>query len=77
VGKRVQLLFPRTVTDSPIDDYTGGACLGGTCSFPSTGQINAYVVSITGIIGISMEGSYILLPLILSLTEAAALLLRA
>jgi hypothetical protein len=38
-----------TITDSPIGDYTSGACPGGACSYPSMGQINAYLVGITGL----------------------------
>lgn len=38
-----------TMTDSPIGDYTSGACPGGACSYPSMGQINAYLVAITGL----------------------------
>ena len=36
------------LTDSPIGDYTPGACPDGACSYPQTGQINAYSITISG-----------------------------
>jgi hypothetical protein len=36
------------LTDSPIGDYNPGACPDGVCSYPSTGQINAYSITISG-----------------------------
>ena len=37
-----------SLTDSPIGDYMGGKCPDGSCSYPSTGQINAYSLTVTG-----------------------------
>lgn len=37
-----------TLTDSPIGDYTSGECPDGSCSYPDSGQINAYTVDVTG-----------------------------
>jgi hypothetical protein len=43
------LLGDFSLTDSPIGDYTNGGCPSDpSCTYPSTGQINAYDVSITG-----------------------------
>ena len=42
------LLGDFSLGDSPIGDYTTGACPGAGCTWPTTGQINAYDVVVTG-----------------------------
>lgn len=37
-----------TAGDSPIGDYTQGACPGPLCEYPTMGQINAYLVEVDG-----------------------------
>lgn len=37
-----------TLEDSPIGDFTQGLCPTGTCATPDMGQINAYIVEISG-----------------------------
>lgn len=42
------LLGDFSLQDSPIGDYTTGACPGAGCTWPALGQINAYDVTVTG-----------------------------
>lgn len=37
-----------SLADSPIGDYTQGACPGPLCEYPTLGQINAYLIEIDG-----------------------------
>jgi len=42
------LLGDFNLGDSPIGDYTTGECPGAGCTYPTTGQINAYDVVVSG-----------------------------
>jgi hypothetical protein len=42
------LLGDFSLQDSPIGDYTTGACPGAGCTWPALGQINVYDVAVTG-----------------------------
>lgn len=37
-----------TLTDSPIGNYTPDDCPDGVCEYPTSGQINAYTVDVSG-----------------------------